>query len=120
MTSPFRKKLETILSEVTPDDFGAGDHATNMQNREEEEITTAGGSGSRTRASARRWIKGKLATLASFVDDPERDGAFDVEFINLLNWVDAVYQDTDGYKSVVHTYKYILAKNEPTPNKGPR
>lgn len=99
------KSLEEHLNEISPEDFGA-DKAE--EDHEAEEIGTVGGSGTMRRDQARKHIARKMRKMEEFAVDPDRNGAFLIELSNLLNWADAIYGDDPKYKSIEHTFMYLL------------
>jgi len=95
------------MLEMSPDDFGAGNVNSARAAREEEDVWTVGGAGTRSREDARKHITKKLANLESVALDPEKDNSYISEFINLLEWTNAVYGDLPEFKYLETTMTRI-------------
>ena len=108
MADPIRSKLDELLNEVSPEDFGAGSEADLIRQREEQVLDTVGGAGTRDRAGARRWITTKLKNLLTVNEDHERDEGFLLEYMNLLNWAHSVYGDLEGYHQVIRLMERMI------------
>lgn len=112
MTDPIKSKLNSVLNEISPEDFGVGSEDDMRRQREEEILDTVGGAGTRDRAGARKWLTLKLKNLLSVVEDPEQDYSYVHEYMNLLNWSHSVYGDVERYNSVIRHMKSLIKDYE--------
>ena len=102
---PSLTEATALISEMGPEDFGA-DRA--RENREEEIIGTVGGSGTMPRSSARRHLKRKFSMVVEKIEDPDWDGSVTGEFVNILEWFNAIYGDDPKFKNVESAMKRIM------------